>query len=149
MAMLTRRTLVLGALSMPAASAFAAAKDVIVYRDPGCTCCEKWGRQIQSGLKRTVRFVDAPDRTALKRKFGVPVALSSCHTAIIDGLAFEGHVPVKDVNLLLIMRPPNVGGLGVPEMPTGSPGMESPGAAQERYVVYAFGRFGQKVYARH
>jgi hypothetical protein len=41
-----------------------------------------------------------------------------------------------------------VAGLAVPGMPVGSPGMEVPGQAPERYRVYAFTRDGRtRVYA--
>jgi hypothetical protein len=78
----------------------------------------------------------------------VPAALSSCHTAIIDGMAFEGHVPIADVKRALATRPKGVKGLAVAGMPIGSPGMEVPGVQAQRYSVIAFGPGGQKVFAR-
>ncbi|PKP94952.1 MAG: metal-binding protein [Alphaproteobacteria bacterium HGW-Alphaproteobacteria-16] len=134
------------ALLFVATSAFAA--DVVVHRDPGCGCCTKWAAIAQREIKRPVRMIDNPQRAAFAQKAGVPAALSSCHTAIIDGMAFEGHVPIADVKRALATRPKGVKGLAVAGMPIGSPGMEVPGVQAQRYSVIAFGPGGQKVFAR-
>jgi hypothetical protein len=145
-----RRHVVIGLLATPAvASAARAAEEIIVYRDPGCGCCVKWGGQVKAALRRAVKFVDAPNRALIQRRIGVPDTLSSCHTAIIDGLIFEGHVPIQDLKLQLIMRPNGVQGLAVKDMPQGSLGMENTDGTREAYAVIAFGRTGQRVYARH
>lgn len=134
-------------LLLVATSAFAA--DVVVHRDPGCGCCTKWAAIAQREIKRPVRMIDNPQRAAFAQKAGVPAALSSCHTAIIDGMAFEGHVPIADMKRALATRPKGVKGLAVAGMPIGSPGMEVPGAKAQPYSVIAFGLGGQKVFARH
>ena len=59
-----------------------------------------------------------------RRRHGIPDALGGCHTAVIDGYAIEGHVPVREIRRLLAERPA-AAGLAVPGMPAGSPGMES------------------------
>ena len=83
----------------------------------------------------------------VKRKFGVARALEGCHTAVVDGYVIEGHVPADLVHRLLDERPA-VAGLSVPGMPVGSPGMEIPGRAPERYQVLAFAEDGEvEVYA--
>jgi len=77
----------------------------------------------------------------------VPRALQSCHTAVVEGYVIEGHVPADLVDRLLRERP-SVVGLAVPGMPVGSPGMEAPGQAPERYQVLAFDQKGRTtVYA--
>jgi len=59
----------------------------------------------------------------------------------------EGHVPVDLIDRLLRERPA-IAGIAVPGMPIGSPGMEVPGHAAERYQVMAFDRAGRtSVYA--
>jgi len=88
------------------------------------------------------------DLDAVKRKHGVPEALESCHTGLIDGYVIEGHVPADVIDQLLRERPKLVG-LAVPGMPRGSPGMESSGQRAERYDVIAFdARGGTRVFAR-
>jgi len=78
----------------------------------------------------------------------VPRALQSCHTAVVEGYVIEGHVPADVIDRLLRERP-SVVGLAVPGMPVGSPGMEAPGRAAERYDVLTFDRTGRTtVFAR-
>lgn len=87
------------------------------------------------------------DLRPLKRQLGVPRALESCHTATVERYVIEGHVPADLIDRLLRERP-GVVGLAVPGMPAGSPGMETPGQAAERYEVLAFDRSGRAtVYA--
>ncbi len=90
---------------------------------------------------------DVTDLGSIKRKLGVPPALQSCHTAQVDGYVIEGHVPADLIDRLLGERPA-VAGLAVPGMPVGSPGMEAPGRAPERYQIQTFDRSGRTtVYA--
>ena len=86
--------------------------------------------------------IDVDDLTPVKKKHGVPSALESCHTALVEGYVVEGHVPADLIDRLLRERPPVVG-LAVPGMPAGSPGMEAPGQAPERYQIITFDRTGR------
>ncbi len=85
---------------------------------------------------------DVTDLGTIKQKLGVPSALQSCHTAQVDGYVIEGHVPADIIDRLLRERPA-VAGLAVPGMPVGSPGMESPGRAGERYQIRTFDKSGR------
>lgn len=85
---------------------------------------------------------DEVDLVPVKRRHGVPLALESCHTALVEGYVIEGHVPADLIDRLLHERP-KVVGLAVPGMPVGSPGMESPGRRPERYQVLTFDRSGR------
>src|SRR3546814_9373906 len=91
---------------------------------------------------------DDQKRSALQRARGVPASLSSCHTALIDGMVFEGHVPIADMKRVLAQRPKGISGLAVAGMPIGSPGMEVPGRRGDPYVVTAFGSNGTRIFAR-
>ncbi len=135
------------ALALVSTSAMAAA-DIVMHRDPGCGCCEKWAQQVRAAFGRDVRIVDDRQRAALQRKVGLPANLASCHTALIDGMAFEGHVPVADMKRLLAAKPKGVKGLAVAGMPLGSPGMEAPGYLSDHYNVIAFGPSRTYVFAR-
>lgn len=104
------------------------------------------GHLRDKGFKVDAR--DVVDLDAVKRKHGVPEALESCHTALVDGYVLEGHVPADVIGQLLRERP-KLAGLAVPGMPAGSPGMESPGRKAERYDVIAFDARGTtRVFAR-
>jgi hypothetical protein len=80
---------------------------------------------------------------------GVPPNLAACHTAVIDGMVFEGHVPIGDMKRALRDHPKGVRGLAVIGMPLGSQGMEVPGGQSQPYDVIAFGPGGQRLYAHH
>jgi len=85
----------------------------------------------------SVQVEDVKDLNAVKEEHEVPMALQSCHTAIVDGYVIEGHVPVSEINRLLTEKP-DIDGLAVPGMPVGSPGMEVDGMAAQPYDVIAF-----------
>ena len=126
-----------------------AAADIAMHRDPGCGCCEKWAAQVRQQFGRKVQIIDDANRIALQRRVGVPADLSSCHTAIVDGMAFEGHVPINDMKRVLAQRPKGVRGLAVAGMPLGSPGMEVAGMKAQPYSVIAFGPSGRRIFTRH
>jgi len=132
---------------LPAAAAVAA--DIAVHRDPGCGCCEKWAAQLREQFHRPVVTIDEKKRADFRRAHGVPAALASCHTALIDGMVFEGHVPVDDIKRVLAARPKGVIGLAVKGMPMGSPGMEQ-GGRKQPFNTMAFTKDGkQTVFAKH
>lgn len=85
-----------------------------------------------------VTAIDVSDLPAVKARYGVSPQLASCHTAEIAGYVIEGHVPAAAVDTLLSSRS-SLRGLAVHGMPLGSPGMEVPGQAPDRYDVIGFG----------
>ena len=137
------------AVLMLSATAASAAGPIVVHRDPGCGCCEQWAAQVRTQFGRSLSMVDNQKRLALQRARGVPASLSSCHTAFIDGMVFEGHVPIADMKRVLAQRPEGVSGLAVAGMPIGSPGMEVPGRRGDSYVTTTFGPGGTRIFARH
>ena len=137
------------ALLMTIPAVASAAADIAMHRDPGCGCCEKWAAEVRQQFGRKVQIIDDDRREVLQRKIGLPADLASCHTAIIDGMAFEGHVPIADMKRALAQHPKGVRGLAVAGMPMGSPGMEVPGMRTQPYDVIAFGAAGRRVFASH
>lgn len=121
------------------------AADAVVYKSPTCGCCSGWEAHLRDhGFD--VQSHNVSDVAAYKARLGLPVTLGSCHTAVIDGYVVEGHVPARDIERLLEERP-DVAGLAVPGMPSGSPGMSGPA---QRYNVISFAADGkQRVFARH
>ena len=114
------KPLVAGALSLATISAFSA-ETVEVYKSPTCGCCSKWVDHLRdNGF--IVNTHDVGNKEARARA-GISPTLGSCHTALVNGYAIEGHVPARDIKRLLRERPKAVG-LAVPDMPHGSPGME-------------------------
>ena len=115
----------------------AQASDMTVYKSDSCGCCGGWVDHIRrSGFE--VNVIATDDLAPVKQRLGVPQSLWSCHTAVIDGKVIEGHVPAAGVKAFL-KKPGQARGIGVGGMPTGSPGMEAPGYAPERYDVMSFG----------
>lgn len=137
------------ALAFVASPVAAATTDIVMYRDPGCTCCEAWAAQVAKTFGRPVRIVDDGDRRRRQGATATPTGLVSCHTALIAGMAFEGHVPIADMKRVLAERPEGVRGLAVPGMPIGSTGMEVAGRVADKYTVIAFGEGKPRNFANH
>jgi hypothetical protein len=121
---------------------------VTVFKDPSCGCCAKWVEHLkQNGF--TVKVIESNNLDEIKSQNHVPRQARSCHTALVNGYAIEGHVPASDVQRLL-KEHPAVAGLAVPGMPIGSPGMEVPGRKAQPFDVLAFDKDGQtRVFASH
>jgi len=122
-------------------------KEMTVYRSPTCGCCGKWLEHVKSH-HFVVQDIISDDMQAIKKRFGVPDKLASCHTAIVEGYVIEGHVPADDINKLLHDKP-KVIGLSAPGMPMGSPGMEM-GAQKDHYQTLTFDKDGNvQTFAEH
>ncbi len=117
---------------------------IVVYKQPECGCCGHWIDHVKAaGFRVSTR--NKSDLTAIKRRYGIEPSLASCHTAVVEGYAVEGHVPADVMHRLLRERPA-VTGIAVPGMPAGAPGME--GLVRERYNVVTFDRSGvTRIYA--
>lgn len=130
---------------LPAARAQRALPPVTVYKNPSCGCCGEWVKHMQAnGFRVETQAVE--DVSPMRRRFHVPEALASCHTAVVGGYAIEGHVPAADIKRLL-REGSAVLGLAVPGMVAGSPGMEQ--GPPQPYATIAFDARGSTVYARH
>ena len=148
---MNRREFAIGTFAITAfpANVFSMSDSLIVYRTETCGCCGEWvKRMISGGLRAEVQFVNDELLKSIKLQLGIPAQLSSCHTATISQYFIEGHVPLNDINRLLIERP-QARGLTVPGMPIGSPGMEM-GTTKEAFdtlLVFENGR--TEVFTRH
>lgn len=121
---------------------------VVMYRSPGCACCEGWARHMEAAGFR-VETVATDGIQEVKAERGVPRGLASCHTAVVHGHAIEGHVPAQAVGWML-EDPDGPHGIAVGGMPGGSPGMSGvpepfdvvtfeAGRAGSVYAVYGLG----------
>ncbi len=120
--------------------AIASAPEMVVYKSPTCGCCNGWIEHMRAA-GFTVRGQDVGDMETVKRREGIPLELSSCHTAVLDGYVFEGHIPASVIQRFL-EEAPDLAGLTVPGMPIGSPGMEGPNPVP--YEVIALGHDGSR-----
>ncbi|ASK89680.1 DUF411 domain-containing protein [Sphingorhabdus sp. SMR4y] len=133
---------------LAACTSAAQAAPLVMFRDPGCGCCEKWAEHIETNMKQDVETRNSGNMSAVKDANGVPETLRSCHTMIVEGYVIEGHVPADAIAKLLREKPTGVKGLAVAGMPVGSPGMEYQNQTQP-YQVIAFGDSGQRVFASY
>ena len=119
---------------------------VTLYKNPTCACCADWADHMrENGFRVDVQ--EGVSLAAMKKKHDVPFSLASCHTAVVDGYALEGHVPADLVRQLLDERA-DVAGLAVPGMPAGVPGMPEAGPDRAPFDVVAFEENGStRVYA--
>ncbi|MGR9053127.1 MAG: DUF411 domain-containing protein, partial [Gammaproteobacteria bacterium] len=120
-------SLVFGTILLLANAAYAeqTETEVVVYRSPSCGCCGKWIEHLREN-NFNVKEIAVDDMSVIKKRYGVPNNLASCHTALVDGYVVEGHVPASDIKALLSSKA-KINGIAVPGMPTGSPGMEMGG----------------------
>lgn len=136
--------------TMEAAPATEAAPAIEVWKSPTCGCCGKWADYLAAnGFVVTAKNTTRGMLERIKRQVGIGPKLASCHTALVDGYAIEGHVPAEDIKRLLSERPEAIG-LTVPDMPLGSPGMEQADGTTEPYDVLLVKKDGSvKVFAKH
>lgn len=136
-------------LAGPAAALAPVPGGFVMWHSPGCECCLKWVKHMEAAFGRKLPIVETQDIAAVKKAQGVPGDLYSCHTALIQGVVVEGHVPPADIKRLIASKNRRIKGLAVAGMKVGSPGMEVPGS-NEPYEVVAFARDGKRgVFARH
>jgi hypothetical protein len=115
--------------------------DIVAHRSPSCSCCGKWVEHLKQN-NFNVKDIVSDDVQAIKNKYGVTQEMASCHTAIVDGYVVEGHVPANDIRTLLKNKP-DVVGITVPGMPSGTPGMEMVGK-KDAYQVISFDKKNQQ-----
>jgi hypothetical protein len=139
-----RKHLLLQALTASVLSvhlaANAATPVVDVYKSQYCGCCTDWVKHLEAN-GFTVKTQNVANPSDYRERHGIPKELGSCHTAVVQGYAFEGHVPAAEIKRLLAQKPKSKG-LAVPAMPMGSPGMEGPRKdAYDVLLVEANGRY--------
>ena len=111
---------------------------VTLYKSPTCGCCAVYSSYLgKKGLKAEI--VDVPDIQVIKEQYKIPSSMESCHTTVIGDYFVEGHVPLEAIAKLMAEKP-DIRGIAMPGMPTGSPGMS--GAKSGPFVVYAVGNNG-------
>ncbi|HFD13369.1 MAG TPA: DUF411 domain-containing protein [Crenotrichaceae bacterium] len=113
-----------------------------VYRSATCGCCKNWIKHIkQHGISVEDNVLDQNELQQFKRQYGIPQNLQSCHTAVVGSYLVEGHVPAADI-MRMVKEKPAIAGLSVPQMVTGSPGMEM-GSRKAPFSVISFDKSGK------
>lgn len=131
-----------GALTLWDRRAVAGVKATL-YKNPQCTCCEQYAAYLgQHAFEVTI--IPSNDLTTINRQHGVPEALDGCHTTLTSGYVAIGHIPVDIVQRLLTQKP-DITGISIPGMPSGTPGMGGPKSGP--IEVYAFGKGKPSMFA--
>ena len=111
-----------------------------IYKSPTCGCCGQYSVYLgKEGYDVVIENVE--DMSEVKRSRGVPYELESCHTMEVAEYVVEGHVPQEAIEKLLAEKP-DIKGIGMAGMPSGSPGM--PGPKVNDFVVYEITHEGTK-----
>jgi hypothetical protein len=112
----------------------------IVYKSLSCGCCGAYTSYMKNeGYNVETRNIS--DMSTIKQEFAIPYELESCHTMEIGGYVVEGHIPEEAIVKLLTEKP-DIKGIGMPGMPSGSPGM--PGQKTGDFVIYEITHEGTK-----
>jgi len=110
-----------------------------LYKSESCGCCDIYSNYFKNRGNSKTEVIDMESVDSIKIKYEVPSNLESCHTTVIGNYFVEGHVPLEAVEKLLLEKP-DIKGIAMPGMPSGSPGM--PGAKKGNFIVYAVNNDG-------
>ena len=129
--------------TLPKASSFeninAMPGEIEIHKSLTCGCCSTYASYVDGKVSPKVNTLDTKGSDEIKIKYGIPSELQSCHTTIIGDYFIEGHMPLEAVEKLLKEKP-NIKGIALPGMPSGSPGM--PGPKSGEFVIYAVNNDG-------
>ncbi len=107
----------------------------VVYKTPQCGCCENYISYLKvNEFKVEKKEVNDKEIENLKRSLGIPKNLWSCHTVLLNNYFVEGHIPISAIEKLLTEKP-EINGIALPGMPSGSPGM--PGFKIEKWKIHS------------
>jgi len=96
----------------------------ILYRNPNCDCCLEYAKYLRSnGIEVTVD--SKQDLATVRKQLRIPEKFEGCHVMTIGRYAVEGHVDVASIDKLLAQHP-DITGISIPGMPSGTPGMVGP-----------------------
>ena len=109
-----------------------------IFKSESCGCCGLYASYIgKKGID--VEVVQTEDMDSIKEKYKIPAKMQSCHTTIIGDYFVEGHMPKEAIDKLLAEKP-DIAGIAMPGMPSGSPGM--PGSKRGPFIVYTVNKDG-------
>lgn len=115
--------------------------ELTVYKTPDCGCCAIHANYLErAGYK--IERVLLDDLSEIKEEHGIPSELWSCHTTIVNNGEYfiEGHIP-EEAFAKILEEEPTISGIGMPGMPSGSPGM--PGPQLEPFEIMQVGNEGE------
>lgn len=108
-------------------------EQLTVYKSQTCGCCVSYVGYLKSE-SYSVKTINLQDMNSIKSQLNIPLDMQSCHTTVAGDYFIEGHIPMEVVKKLLEEKP-DIDGIAMPGMPSGSPGM--PGPKKGDFVIYA------------
>ena len=106
---------------------------ITIFKSVSCGCCDIYSTYMKKQDGFNVEIITQQDIKGIKDKHGIPIEMISCHTSEVGNYFVEGHVPVEAINKLMIEKP-DIKGIAMPGMPSGSPGM--PGSKSGDFIIY-------------
>ncbi len=111
--------------SFKTSNKFAGVYAKVLYQE-NCDCCKEYiGYLRRNGLNVETQVLSLEDLDKIKRELKMPETLYACHTTLINNYNnyfVEGHIPIEAIEKLLTEKP-DINGIALPGMPSGSPGM--------------------------
>lgn len=109
-----------------------------IFKDSSCGCCGVYSQYMEK-KGYGVDVTTSENMNSVKSRYGIPYSMQSCHTTVIGDYFIEGHVPVEAIEKLMAEKP-DIAGIALPGMPSGSPGMS--GSKTGQFVIYAIKKDG-------
>ena len=108
-----------------------------IYKSGNCGCCSVYSNYFRGKGNSDVEIINLENLNSVKEQYEIPSSLESCHTTVIGNYFVEGHVPLEAVEKLMKEKP-DIKGIAMPGMPSGSPGM--PGAKKGPFIISQLGK---------
>ncbi len=108
--------------------------EIDIHKSLTCGCCSTYISYVDGKVSPKVNSLEVQNPDEIKEKYGIPSELESCHTTVIGKYFIEGHMPLEAVEKLL-KEQPDIKGIALSGMPSGSPGM--PGPKSGDFIIYA------------
>lgn len=113
-----------------------------LYKTQYCGCCEEYVRYLNENGYR-VEEINVDDLSQIFNKYNVPYEMRSCHISELERYFAVGHIPAEAIEELM-KNSPEIDGISLPGMPSGSPGM--PGDKKEPFIIYALKDGNAKIF---
>jgi len=101
-----------------------------VYKSPTCGCCQGHADAMkEAGIDVEIVEMQQTELSFFKEDHNIPMNMQSCHTTMLSHgdkeYIVEGHIPIEGINKL-VTEQPDILGIVLPGMPSGTPGMPGP-----------------------
>ncbi|GIW65497.1 MAG: hypothetical protein KatS3mg094_016 [Candidatus Parcubacteria bacterium] len=109
-------------LSLKPSNKFSGIKAKVYYQE-NCGCCKEYIDYLRrNGFNIETQVMSLEELDRNKKELKIPESLYACHTVLIGDYFIEGHIPIEAIQKLLTEKP-DINGIALPGMPSGSPGM--------------------------